>query len=960
MATPNFNWTEVSASQNQKEVTINDVFNKIEDAISASFTAAITVSNTFTLTSAEFREAFFITCTDGGLTAASTVFVPAIAHGAFAVVNNSGQTVTVSISGQSEPAVSVNDGEMKIMTSGGSNVRVPVAGVANFLGLTDTPSSFAGQAGLAAVVNSGETALEFATVASGSGAGAVAVNPEHKGAQLKLSGNLTVTTNTLTTVPWGATQYDTEFQPDTGLAQRFWLGADQTFVDGDVTTGTDEVAVAAHGFSTGEGPFELTSSGTLPAGLALATEYWVISVSAGVLKFATSRANAIAGTAVDITAAAGGGTHTIETATRLVVPNGVTKVRLVAQASWEDITGTNSGTRFLNINKNGASFQGGGAEEFNAAESGGSDDKSRQVVASGVVEVVEGDYFEMEVRHRQGVDLDLTVANSTNFFIEVVETTKSTQLPTAFISVQPAHKGALVSENAAQAFTSATINPLEFDTAQYDTGFQPDDAGGTQRFWLGVDATFVDGDVSTGADTVTETAHGFTTGEGPVRLTNSGGALPTGLATATDYWVIAVDADTISFATSRALALAGTVVDITAAAGGGTHTIETETWLVIPAGVTKVRMQGNVQMQNMTGASANIQFNKNGGTAPGLGIADHNDTAGTDLFNISSGTIEVSEGDRFELSVFPDAAETLNANADTNWMAIEVVETSKAQTFPGVTVERPFIGALLALSANQTNLAATAFPGTVLSWGAETYDTGYRGTEFHSTSVNPSRITIPVGVTRVRLSSNVMWAAPTLALDKFIGIFKNGAEFPGSGQDLISHANGINRQRQGTITSVVDVVAGDYFEVFGWSDSTTNDDIDVDDETWFHLEVIETEEAAQPPLDLSFYVGGTPGAGVKIGKHTATRRFTLNDDLASSQAHADTAGTVGAAVFDVQRNGVSIGSITFAVASTTATFTTSGASEEVFAIGDRLTVVAPNPANATLADVAITLFGYRS
>lgn len=54
----------------------------------------------------------------------------------------------------------------------------------------------------------------------------------------------------------------------------------------------------------------LTTTTTLPAGLALATDYYVIRVSDTTFKLATSYANAIAGTQIDITDA-GTGTHTI-------------------------------------------------------------------------------------------------------------------------------------------------------------------------------------------------------------------------------------------------------------------------------------------------------------------------------------------------------------------------------------------------------------------------------------------------------------------------------------------------------------------------------------------------------------------------------------------------------------------------------------------------------------------------
>ncbi len=54
----------------------------------------------------------------------------------------------------------------------------------------------------------------------------------------------------------------------------------------------------------------LTTTTTLPAGLALATDYYVIKLTDSTCKLATSYANAIAGTAINITDA-GTGTHTM-------------------------------------------------------------------------------------------------------------------------------------------------------------------------------------------------------------------------------------------------------------------------------------------------------------------------------------------------------------------------------------------------------------------------------------------------------------------------------------------------------------------------------------------------------------------------------------------------------------------------------------------------------------------------
>lgn len=89
------------------------------------------------------------------------------------------------------------------------------------------------------------------------------------------------------------------------------------------------------------------------------------------------------------------------------------------------------------------------------------------------------------------------------------------------------------------------------------------------------DLTFVDADINVGTNLVAKVAHGMTSGAGPFRLKNAGGALPTGVGIAVDtnVWIYSSDADHYGFATSKANAEAGTLIDITAAAGGGTHTL---------------------------------------------------------------------------------------------------------------------------------------------------------------------------------------------------------------------------------------------------------------------------------------------------------------------------------------------------------------------------------------------------
>lgn len=77
--------------------------------------------------------------------------------------------------------------------------------------------------------------------------------------------------------------------------------ADIVFAPSDVTTGTDVVVMTAHGMTTGNGPYRVIATTTLPAPLAIDTNYWIIAPDANSIKFATSYANAIALTAIDLT-----------------------------------------------------------------------------------------------------------------------------------------------------------------------------------------------------------------------------------------------------------------------------------------------------------------------------------------------------------------------------------------------------------------------------------------------------------------------------------------------------------------------------------------------------------------------------------------------------------------------------------------------------------------------------------
>lgn len=85
----------------------------------------------------------------------------------------------------------------------------------------------------------------------------------------------------------------------------------KTFVDADVNTGTEVITISSHGFSTGDRVQLSNTDGTLPGGISVLTDYFVIKTAANTLKLAASLSDAFAGTAINISSAAGGGTHTL-------------------------------------------------------------------------------------------------------------------------------------------------------------------------------------------------------------------------------------------------------------------------------------------------------------------------------------------------------------------------------------------------------------------------------------------------------------------------------------------------------------------------------------------------------------------------------------------------------------------------------------------------------------------------
>jgi hypothetical protein len=106
--------------------------------------------------------------------------------------------------------------------------------------------------------------------------------------------------------------------------------------------------------------------------------------------------------------------------------------------------------------------------------------------------------------------------------------------------------------------------------------------------------------------------------------------------------------------------------------------------------------------------------------------------------------------------------------------------------------------------------------------------------------------------------------------------------------------------------------------------------------------------------DLGFYYsGGPPGASELLFKWVATRNLELAADMAGSFGDIGT-NPIAQFDMDVTLEGTSIGTISIAT-NGTITFTTTGGTAKQIAAGERLEVVAPASADATAADISLTL-----
>lgn len=184
----------------------------------------------------------------------------------------------------------------------------------------------------------------------------------------------------------------------------------------------------------------------------------------------------------------------------------------------------------------------------------------------------------------------------------------------------------------------------------------------------------------------------------------------------------------------------------------------------------------------------------------------------------------------------------------------------------------PFKGALV---RRATTLSITTTP-TAVPFTDATYDT-----DGFWSGAAPTRLTVPAGITKVRLWARLRWTGGSA--NHGARIFRNGAAFVGQGD--FKAASGYTDADYSFGSAVVAVTAGDYFELQPYASATRTGGAN---EVQFAIEVVETADAANPTLlaltDTPASYAGAAGKLLQVNGTASAIEFGPKHNLAASTA----------------------------------------------------------------------------
>ena len=145
-----------------------------------------------------------------------------------------------------------------------------------------------------------------------------------------------------------------------------------------------------------------------------------------------------------------------------------------------------------------------------------------------------------------------------------------------------------------------------------------------------------------------------------------------------------------------------------------------------------------------------------------------------------------------------------------------------------------FRGALVTRSG--TFSASNSGDNVITAWDQETYDTD----GFHDNSTNNGRLTIPTGVSKVIVSAGIRYTDTSTTGRRILMLTKDGStSFAGNPAQSIPAASGSLSMYIHVVSPVLEVSAGQYFEVNFYQNSGSTLTVAAASQSWFAVEVVE-------------------------------------------------------------------------------------------------------------------------
>lgn len=405
MTTNNFQITEVSPSQSNKTPTINAAIQQLESLISDQVSIAVT--GDFILPDNDFNRNVYFLLT-GALGAAATMALPARSK-LFVVENTTGQTITVEVDpendGPNGATVDVPNGQANIIYSNGTNITLISGG-----GGASGPS----------VVDWKES-VRFATTVDGADATAFEAGTVHDGVTavagdrfLRKDQTNPAENGIFVVNATGAPTRAEDFDEDAEVTAGATVYVEEGTVNGStlfILTTTGTIVVGTTGLT-----FAPLTAGAASANLLVAP---VSFKGATAIFNADKAAQSLDPAAIISWDAAPDDTNSFFDPlqpTRLTIPAGVSKVRLIAQVGAL-VPGIAANEEYVSqITKNGS------RDYIGIAPTGGRTgfNNSTSSAFTAVLDVIPGDYFEVRYLYQGSTSVTLD-ASSSHFQIEVIE-----------------------------------------------------------------------------------------------------------------------------------------------------------------------------------------------------------------------------------------------------------------------------------------------------------------------------------------------------------------------------------------------------------------------------------------------------------------------------------------------------------------------------------------------------------